>query len=232
MATRFLSWSRSMSRRCCWRVVGVDDAASRVRRLDAHFIVGCRRRCRSRHRGDTRPDETSGGSRRAGAHRASALWWQVGVGLGLAHADTLEGLYGLPRRRSVSSLSDYLSMLDALMAGKRATPNKSFVFSTRLGAELPTPPSVLIAALGPRCCNLPVDEVRGRSRDDSRGDHRELVSPRYEPPRKRLVVLTLGWCVSARLRHRESSERSRKAECCHRRLPRSRRMRQCSKERA
>ena len=86
---------------------------------------------------------------------------RLALGLGLAHADTLEGLYGLPRRRSVSYLSDYLSTLDALMAGTRATPNESFGFSTRLGAELPTPPSVLIAALGPRMLQLAGERSAG-----------------------------------------------------------------------
>src|SRR5439155_9503344 len=83
------------------------------------------------------------------------------LGLGLAHADTLEGVYGLPRRRSVSYLSDYLSTLDALMAGKRATPNESFALSTRIGAELPAPPSVLIAALGPRMLQLAGERTAG-----------------------------------------------------------------------
>ncbi len=86
---------------------------------------------------------------------------RLALGLGLAHAETLEGLYGLPRRRSVSYLSDYLSTLDALMAGTRATPNESFGFSTRLGAELPTPPSVLIAALGPRMLQLAGERSAG-----------------------------------------------------------------------
>jgi 5,10-methylenetetrahydromethanopterin reductase len=86
---------------------------------------------------------------------------RLALGLGLAHAETLEGLYGLPRRRSVSYLSDYLSTLDALMAGTRATPNESFGFSTRLGAELPTPPSVLIAALGPRMLQLAGERTAG-----------------------------------------------------------------------
>jgi 5,10-methylenetetrahydromethanopterin reductase len=86
---------------------------------------------------------------------------RLALGLGLAHADTLEGLYGLPRRRSVSYLSDYLSTLDALMAGTRATPNESFGFSTRLGAEFPTPPPVLIAALGPRMLQLAGERTAG-----------------------------------------------------------------------
>lgn len=87
---------------------------------------------------------------------------RLALGLGLAHADTLEGLYGLPRRRSVSYLSDYLSTLDALMAGTRATPNESFGFSTRLGVELlPPPPSVLIAALGPRMLQLAGERTAG-----------------------------------------------------------------------
>ena len=82
---------------------------------------------------------------------------RLALGLGLAHSHNLERLYGLPRRRSVSYLADYLSTLDALMAGKRATPNESF----RLGAELPTPPSVLIAALGPRMLQLACERTAG-----------------------------------------------------------------------
>ncbi len=83
------------------------------------------------------------------------------LGLGLAHADTLEGVYGLPRRRSVSYLSDYLSTLDALMAGKRAEPNESFPLSARIAAEVPASPSVLIAALGPRMLQLAGERTAG-----------------------------------------------------------------------
>ncbi len=84
------------------------------------------------------------------------------LGLGLAHAHNLERLYGLPRRRSVSYLADYLSTLDALMAAEPATPNESFALSTQLGAaELPTPPPVLIAALGPRMLQLAGERTGG-----------------------------------------------------------------------
>src|SRR6476619_6336197 len=80
---------------------------------------------------------------------------RLALRLGLAHAHNLERLYGLPRRRSVSYLADYLSTLDALMAGEPATPNESFAFFTETAAaELPTPPPVLIAALGPRMLQL------------------------------------------------------------------------------
>ena len=51
---------------------------------------------------------------------------RLALGLGLADAHNLERLYGLPRRRSVSYLADYLSTLDALMAAEPATPNESF----------------------------------------------------------------------------------------------------------
>src|SRR5436190_10048440 len=60
---------------------------------------------------------------------------RLALGLGLAHADTLEGVYGLRRRRSVSYLSGYLSMLDALMAGKRVTRNERFALLIRLSAD-------------------------------------------------------------------------------------------------
>jgi 5,10-methylenetetrahydromethanopterin reductase len=86
---------------------------------------------------------------------------RLALGLGLAHAETLEGVYGLRRSRSVSYLSDYLSTLDALMAGKRTTPNETFALSTRLGAEFPAPPSVLIAALGPRMLQLAGERTAG-----------------------------------------------------------------------
>ncbi len=87
---------------------------------------------------------------------------RLALGLGLAHAHNLERLYGLPRRRSVSYLADYLSTLDALMAAEPATPNESFALSTQLGAaELPTPPPVLIAALGPRMLQLAGERTAG-----------------------------------------------------------------------
>src|SRR5690349_16941753 len=86
---------------------------------------------------------------------------RLALGLGLAHADTLEGVYGLHRRRSVSYLADYLATLDALMAGKRATLNESFALSTRLGAEVLSPPPVLIAALGPRMLQLAGERTAG-----------------------------------------------------------------------
>ena len=87
---------------------------------------------------------------------------RLALGLGLAHAHNLERLYGLPRRRSVSYLADYLSTLDALMAAEPATPNESFALSTQLGAaELPTPPPVLIAALGPRMLQVAGERTAG-----------------------------------------------------------------------
>ena len=51
---------------------------------------------------------------------------RLALGLGLAHAYTLEGVYGLPRRRSVSYLSDYLSTLDALMVGEASDAEREF----------------------------------------------------------------------------------------------------------
>ena len=147
---------------------------------------------------------------------------RLALGLGLAHADTLEGLYGLPRRRSVSYLSDYLSTLDALMAGKRATPNESFGFSTRLGAELPTPPSVLIAALGPRMLQLAGERTAGTiTWMTGAATIESYVSPTIRAAAEAAgrpdprVVVCLPVCVTD-----ECSERSRKAGCCHRRLPR------------
>ena len=87
---------------------------------------------------------------------------RLALGLGLAHSHNLERLYGLPRRRSVSYLADYLSTLDVLMAAEPATPNESFALSTQLGAaELPTPPPVLIAALGPRILQLAGERTVG-----------------------------------------------------------------------
>ena len=87
---------------------------------------------------------------------------RLALGLGLAHAHNLERLYGLPRRRSVSYWADYLSTLGALRAAAPATPNESFALSTQLGAaELPTPPPVLIAALGPRMLQVAGERTAG-----------------------------------------------------------------------
>jgi F420-dependent oxidoreductase-like protein len=80
---------------------------------------------------------------------------RLALGLGLAHSATLEATYGLPSRRSVSYLADYLTTLQALLSGQKSTPNETFDFSTRIGAshQFPAPP-VLIAALGPRMLKL------------------------------------------------------------------------------
>jgi F420-dependent oxidoreductase-like protein len=87
---------------------------------------------------------------------------RLALGLGLTHASVLDGVYGLPRRRSVDFLADYLSTLVDLMAGAKTTPNQSFAFSTRLVASnLPEPPPVLIAALGSRMLRLAGERTSG-----------------------------------------------------------------------
>ena len=86
---------------------------------------------------------------------------RLSLGLGLAHAANLKSIYGLPPRRSVSYLADYLSTLDALMTGDETTPNDSFPITARLGGELPTPPPVLLAALGPRMLELAGSRTAG-----------------------------------------------------------------------
>ena len=87
---------------------------------------------------------------------------RLALGLGLAHAHNLERLYGLPRRRSVSYLADYLSTLDALMAGQPAPLIVCCGVSTPRGAAGgPTPPPVLIAALGPRMLQLAGERTAG-----------------------------------------------------------------------
>jgi len=91
----------------------------------------------------------------------AACGGRLTLGIGLAHEETLETYYGLPRRRSVSYLADYLSTLDALMSGGKAAPNESFSLSARLGAVLPEPPPVMIAALGPRMLQLAGERTAG-----------------------------------------------------------------------
>ena len=86
---------------------------------------------------------------------------RLSLGLGLAHAANLTSVYGLPPRRSVSYLADYLSTLDALMAGEETIPNNCFPMTARLGGELPTPPPVLLAALGPRMLELAGSRTAG-----------------------------------------------------------------------
>jgi F420-dependent oxidoreductase-like protein len=86
---------------------------------------------------------------------------RLSLGLGLAHAATLTSIYGLPPRRSVSYLADYLTTLDALMAGEETTPNDSYPITTRLGGEFSTPPPVLLAALGPRMLDLAGSRTAG-----------------------------------------------------------------------
>lgn len=83
------------------------------------------------------------------------------LGLGLAHAATLEAVYGLPGHRSVSYFADYLSALQALMAGQKTAPTDSFSMKARLGVELPEPPPVLLAALGPRMLELAGSRAAG-----------------------------------------------------------------------
>lgn len=79
---------------------------------------------------------------------------RLALGLGLTHGAVLENVYGLPSQRSVKFLEDYLATLDALLAGAKTAPNDTFTFGTRLVADLPVPPPVLIAALGHRMLQL------------------------------------------------------------------------------
>ena len=87
---------------------------------------------------------------------------RLALGLGLAHSATLESVYGLSPRRSVGYLADYLDTLQALLSGTKSASNETFRFTTRIGAsELPTPPPVLIAALGPRMLQLAGERTAG-----------------------------------------------------------------------
>lgn len=83
------------------------------------------------------------------------------LGLGLAHAATLEAVYGLPRLRSVSYLADYLSALQSLMAGEKTVPSERFSMAARLAAQLPEAPPILLAALGPRMLELAGAQTAG-----------------------------------------------------------------------
>jgi F420-dependent oxidoreductase-like protein len=87
---------------------------------------------------------------------------RLALGLGLAHSASLESTYGLSSRRSVAYLADYLETVQALMAGEKSTANETFNFSTRIvAADLADPPSVLIAALGPRMLRLAGERTAG-----------------------------------------------------------------------
>jgi F420-dependent oxidoreductase-like protein len=86
---------------------------------------------------------------------------RLALGLGLAHAATLESAYGLPPRRSVSHLADYLDVLGALLGGEAPPTNDSFTMTDRLGAELPAAPPVLLAALGPKMLQLAGERTAG-----------------------------------------------------------------------
>ncbi len=86
---------------------------------------------------------------------------RLNLGLGLAHAATLESVYGLPPRRSVSYLADYVALLDALMGGEKTSPNETFPIAVRLGAALPSAPPILLAALGPRMLQLAGQHTTG-----------------------------------------------------------------------
>jgi F420-dependent oxidoreductase-like protein len=87
---------------------------------------------------------------------------RLALGLGLAHSATLEAVYGLPPRRSVQYLADYLATLQSLLSGHKSVPNETFGFSTRIGAtSLHSAPQVLIAALGPRMLKLAGEVTAG-----------------------------------------------------------------------
>ncbi len=68
------------------------------------------------------------------------------LGLGLSHQLVIEGMLGIPWRRPVQHLSEYLDVLLPLLATGEHGPVK-------LSVQAPTPP-VLLAALGPKMLEL------------------------------------------------------------------------------
>lgn len=75
---------------------------------------------------------------------------RLALGIGLGHRTTLDTVYGLSTSRSVRFLNDYLDVLLPLLAAERADGNSSFPLRAKVLFAPPDPPSVLVAALGPR----------------------------------------------------------------------------------
>ena len=123
-----------------------------------------------------------------------AVWWTGEPCRRLAHAANLKSIYGLPPRRSVSYLADYLSTLGALMTGDGPTPNDSSPITARLGGELPTPPPVLLAALGPRMLEL----AGSRTARNDHLDDRDLDLTGYVVPHIRAAADAAGQAAAGR----------------------------------
>ncbi len=86
------------------------------------------------------------------------------MGIGLSHQLVVEGMWGYSFERPVRYMSEYLSILNALLHGERADVDGELVRAHTLGpieAAGAPPPPVLVAALGPAMLRLAAQRAAG-----------------------------------------------------------------------
>lgn len=86
---------------------------------------------------------------------AAAAGGRFTLGLGLGHPPVLEKTFGLPSRRPLDHLREYLEVLLGLMQGQRVKfAGAEYAVNAALEVPAPRPPSLLLAALGPQMLAL------------------------------------------------------------------------------
>ncbi|HLI74532.1 MAG TPA: TIGR03564 family F420-dependent LLM class oxidoreductase [Acidimicrobiales bacterium] len=89
---------------------------------------------------------------------------RLSLGIGLSHQMVVEGMWGYSFERPVRYMSEYLSILNALLNGERADVDGELVRAHTLGpieAAGAPPPPVLVAALGPAMLRLAAQRAAG-----------------------------------------------------------------------
>ena len=93
------------------------------------------------------------------AQQALTVQWATGnrllLGIGLSHQVVVEGMWGMSFDKPARYMKEYLASLMPLLHGETVSERRRAGHDQRLRAHrrsaAPTPPPVLVAALGPPC---------------------------------------------------------------------------------
>jgi F420-dependent oxidoreductase-like protein len=86
-----------------------------------------------------------------------AIGGHLSLGIGLSHQVSVEGLWGISFDRPASYMAEYLEALAPMLRGEKTDVHGERITAVTFGAIGPrevAPPSLLIAALGPRMLDL------------------------------------------------------------------------------
>ena len=92
----------------------------------------------------------------------SAANGRLTLGIGLSHKLVIEGIYGYSFDRPASYMEEYLTALAPLLRGERCDADtERLTTHLTLDIAVPSPPSLLVAALGERMLGLAAEHADG-----------------------------------------------------------------------